>query len=81
MEALTGAPLTGDAWVAVLEESTEDKVAKQKSGYEAALKLGPKIPAGALPCTARLTGIRGREPNPVKCQTPSYGRRPCLPGE
>lgn len=47
VKGLTGAPLTGDAWVHVLEEATEDKVQKEKSAYEAALKLGPKIPAGA----------------------------------
>lgn len=51
--ALTGAPLTGDAWVHVLEETTEDKVRKEKSGYEGALKLGPLIPAGVPTQTSK----------------------------
>jgi len=46
VEGLTGAPLVADAWVADLQQSTDAKVSEEKSGYEAALKIGAKIPAG-----------------------------------
>jgi hypothetical protein len=46
VKGLTGKELTGDDWVASLEEDTETKVASEKKEYEAALQLGPKYKAG-----------------------------------
>mmetsp|Transcript_12073 Transcript_12073/g.36241 ORF Transcript_12073/g.36241 Transcript_12073/m.36241 type:complete len:88 (-) Transcript_12073:500-763(-) len=46
---MTGAPLTGEAWVAALREPLEDKVASEKQAFEAGLKVGPKIPPGQEP--------------------------------
>lgn len=37
VKGLTGAPLTGDAWVAALEEDLEAKLAAEKKEYDAAL--------------------------------------------
>mmetsp|Transcript_12072 Transcript_12072/g.36231 ORF Transcript_12072/g.36231 Transcript_12072/m.36231 type:complete len:656 (-) Transcript_12072:500-2467(-) len=49
VENMTGAPLTGEAWVAALREPLEDKVASEKQAFEAGLKVGPKIPPGQEP--------------------------------
>lgn len=40
----SGAPLTGDAWVARLRTPLEQAVAEEKAGYERGLAAGPKYP-------------------------------------
>ncbi|KAK9816558.1 hypothetical protein WJX72_001939 [[Myrmecia] bisecta] len=47
VEQLTGRPLSGDAWVAALQQPVEDKVTKERAAYEEAVAAGPAIPAGA----------------------------------
>lgn len=39
VESMTGAPLTGKAWVAALREPLEDKVASEKNAFKAGLKV------------------------------------------
>ena len=46
VEALTGAPLSGDAWVARLQAPLEAHVAEEHKEYEAAAKAGPALPPG-----------------------------------
>ncbi len=60
VQKLTGEPLTGDAWVAALQESTPEKVAAQKKAYEAALKTGPAIPPGAHEAVRIRAQVGGR---------------------
>lgn len=42
VEALTGAPLSADAWTARLETPLEDLLARERADYDAAIKEGPK---------------------------------------
>jgi hypothetical protein len=46
VQALTGAPLSGDAWVDSLSEDLEHLVTSERAEYDAALKAGPALPAG-----------------------------------
>ena len=46
VQSLTGAPLTGDAWVASLSEDLEALVKSERAEYDAALREGPALPAG-----------------------------------
>ena len=46
VERLTGKPLSGDAWVDMLEESTDSVLVAEKEAYDAALVSGPKFASG-----------------------------------
>jgi hypothetical protein len=46
VEGLTGAPLSGDAWVAELQVPLEELVASEKKEYAAAVAAGPALPPG-----------------------------------
>jgi Zn-dependent oligopeptidase len=46
VEALTGAPLSGNAWVTHLQEDLEAVVASEKAAYDVALRAGPARKAG-----------------------------------
>ena len=46
VEAVTGAPLGADAWVADLEKGIEEVVAAERADYDAAVAAGPAIPPG-----------------------------------
>jgi hypothetical protein len=46
VERLTGAALSADAWVAVLEEDLEAVIAHEKVDYDEAVKSGPKYARG-----------------------------------
>jgi len=60
VEGLTGAPLTGDAWVRKLEKPFDTVVATEKAEYEAAVKAGPKV-TGDLDLNMRIRIIDGDE--------------------
>ncbi len=47
VQKLTGAPLSGDAWVAHLQQPLQDVIAAERKEYEHALQAGPARPAGA----------------------------------
>ena len=46
VEGLTGAPLSGDAWVAELQTPLEALVAAERAEYDAARAAGPALPPG-----------------------------------
>ncbi|KAI9364898.1 oligoendopeptidase [Zopfochytrium polystomum] len=46
VEEMTGAPLSGDAWVSDLKEDLEEKVAREKKEYEEGAAAGPKFKDG-----------------------------------
>ncbi|KAI8467008.1 MAG: hypothetical protein J3K34DRAFT_431916 [Monoraphidium minutum] len=46
VDALTGAPLAADAWVARMREPMDGLLARERKEYDAAVKEGPKIPPG-----------------------------------
>lgn len=48
VKELTGKDLTGDAWIAVLDESAEAKVERERKEYNEALAKGPAPLAGSL---------------------------------
>ena len=43
VERVTGKPLSADAWVSVLEEPLEEKLAKEKAAFEEGVAKGPKF--------------------------------------
>ena len=47
VERLTGSALSSDAWIAELGVDLEERVAREKKEYEAAVETGPAIPADA----------------------------------
>ena len=60
VESMTGAPLTGEAWVAALREPLEDKVASEKSAFKAGLKVPPPPPVPRAQRSAVLYSV-GRQ--------------------
>jgi len=54
VEGLTGAPLTGAAWIASLEEDLEAKVGAEKTDYDAAIAAA----AAAAPATGPAEEVR-----------------------
>ncbi|KAJ3208063.1 hypothetical protein HDU82_002993, partial [Entophlyctis luteolus] len=42
VQEMTGKPLSGDAWIDMLEEDVENVVRREKVAYEEAIKSGPK---------------------------------------
>lgn len=46
VEALTGAPLTAQAWVETLKVPVDEVLSSERVAYESALKAGPKFAAG-----------------------------------
>ena len=47
VQAVTGAPLTHEAWVSELETGVEDKVASEKAAYDEGVAAGPALAPGA----------------------------------
>lgn len=43
VKQVTGKPLSADAWVAVLEEPLEEKLAKEKAAFEEGVARGPRF--------------------------------------
>ena len=46
VQQLTGAPLSGDAWVASLSQDMEQLVASERVEYDEAIRKGPALPPG-----------------------------------
>jgi hypothetical protein len=46
VQQLTGAPLTGDAWVASLSQDIEQLIASERVEYDEAIRVGPALPPG-----------------------------------
>ena len=62
VQKLTGKPLTGEAWVDMLDEDEEELVMKEKLAYEEALALGPKYPEGVdVDLQMRIKLVHGDE--------------------
>jgi len=60
VEKLTGAPLSGDAWVAMLQQDVEELVAEERAAYAAAAKAKAGAPtAGAVELDMRIRIVDG----------------------
>jgi hypothetical protein len=47
IEKMTGSPLSGDAWVAVMEEDLNAKIARERHEYDSSAIHGAKYPPGS----------------------------------
>eukprot|EP00611_Tribonema_gayanum_P015560 TRINITY_DN2741_c0_g1_i1.p1 TRINITY_DN2741_c0_g1~~TRINITY_DN2741_c0_g1_i1.p1 ORF type:complete len:644 (+),score=223.31 TRINITY_DN2741_c0_g1_i1:81-2012(+) len=62
VEELTGAPLSGDAWVAALEETVDAKVASERKEYEwASTQPDPYAGGGDINLDMRMRIVHGDE--------------------
>jgi hypothetical protein len=62
VEKLTGKPLTGDAWVAMLKQDVGSLLAEEKVAYEAmAKKLGEQVPPAEIDLRMRIKIVDGDE--------------------
>ena len=63
VEGLTGAPLSGDAWVAALKQDVEELLAEEKVAYDAAAKAKTEASAacaaGAIDLDMRIKIVDG----------------------
>ena len=62
VEKVTGKPLSADAWVSVLEEPLESKLAREKAAFEKGVAAGAKIPdLASVDLGARVVIMHGDE--------------------
>ena len=61
VEKLTGKPLSADAWVADLNEDLEERIAKEKQEYEAAVKAGPRVALPEVDLGMQVVVVNGDE--------------------
>lgn len=64
VKKVTGKPLSADAWVSVLEEPLEEKLAREKAAFEEGVAKGPKYESledPAVDLGARIVVVHGDE--------------------
>lgn len=64
VERVTGEPLSAAAWVSVLEEPLEEKLAKEKAAFEEGVSKGPKfesLKGSSIDLGARIVVVHGDE--------------------
>ncbi|KAJ3377243.1 Muskelin 1, intracellular mediator containing kelch motif, partial [Entophlyctis sp. JEL0112] len=62
VQEMTGKPLSGDAWIDMLEEDVENVVRREKVAYEEAIKSGPKYgPKDSVDLNMRVVLVHGDE--------------------